>query len=178
MQTASSDHIVKIILREFLYFFKASQFGLVYSLNVILVFLSFSVLVSIVLVNSGDFFIDIINFLLEKFQAPAELSGSYSLKRFFWYAYLSVSLVVYLIEKLLQKKFGPKPIIQTKHKIIAVPIFVCLGYSLIVYFFSLKYGFWSGSTLMFGILAVVTILANYYYLLVSYTVKYLDGKLA
>ena len=173
-----SNSIIKIILRELLYFFKASQFGFVYALNAMLIFMGLGVLVSIILVNSGDFFINIINFFVRKLSIPdGDYQGSYSLKIFFWYSYLFITLIIYLIQKLWHKKFGVNLIIKTKHQIIAIPILVCLGYSLIIYFFTIEYGFWSTSMLVFSIFAVATITANYYYLMVSYIVKYLDKKL-
>jgi len=163
-----SNSIIKIILRELLYFFKASQFGFVYALNAMLIFMGLGVLVSIILVNSGDFFINIINFFVRKLSIPdGDYQGSYSLKIFFWYSYLFITLIIYLIQKLWHKKFGVNLIIKTKHQIIAIPI----------YFFTIEYGFWSTSMLVFSIFAVATITANYYYLMVSYIVKYLDKKL-
>ncbi len=163
---------------ELLHLFKASQFGLVYTLNVVLVFFIFGALFSLVLINSEDFFINIFNFFIKKFSVPnGKYQGSYSLTNFFWFAYLVLTFIIYLINKWWAKRYGKNLIIRTKYKILAIPIIVCLGYALIIYFFSLNDSFWSGKTLFFSILAIATIMANYYYLLISHVVKFLDIKL-
>lgn len=161
-----------------IHLFKASQLGLVYSLNMMLVSLWLGVLISLILVNSGDFFINIFNFFIKRLAIPdGNYQGSYSLKGFFLYSYLFITFIIYIVEKWWYKKFGTDFIVQTKYKIIAIPVIVCLGYSLIIYFFSLKYGLWSMETLILGVFAMVTIIANYYYLLINYSVKYLDSKI-
>jgi hypothetical protein len=178
MQQKNPD-IIKTIGRELLQLFKASQLGFVYTLNVALVFFGFGTLISLVLINSGDFFINILNFLAKKFSiSDGNYHESYSLKSFFWYSYLFVTLIIYLIQKWWHRRFGTKLIVQTKYKMIAIPVVICSGYALVIYFFSQNYGFLSTPTLIFSILAIVTIIANYYYLLVSYVVKYLETKLA
>jgi len=177
-EATKNPDIIKFIERELLQLFKASQFGFVYTLNVISIFFVSGVLLSLTLINSGDFLINIFNFLTKKFSIPDDYyHGSYSLKNFFCYSYLFATLVIYLIQKWWHRQFGNKLIIQIKHKIIAVPVVICLGYALVIYFFSQNYGFLSTTTLIFIILAIVTIIANYYYLLVSYAVKYLEAKI-
>ena len=158
----------KIICHEIIHLFKASQFGLVYLLNIMLISLWLGVLISLILGNSGDFFINIFNFFVKRLSIP---DGNYQ------GSYLFITFIIYIAEKWWYKKFGTYFIIQTKYKIIAIPVIVCLGYISIIYFFSLKYGFWSIETLILGIFAMVTIIANYYYLLISYSVKYLDKKI-
>ncbi|MCX6723509.1 MAG: hypothetical protein NT094_05650, partial [Candidatus Staskawiczbacteria bacterium] len=116
-----STFLAKIICRELLQLFRASQFGLVYTLNVALVFFVLGALVSFFLINSGNFFIDIVNFLLKKLAIPdGYYHGSYSLSGFFWYSYLFITLIIYIAEKLWCKKFGKDDIIiSVKYKIIA-----------------------------------------------------------
>ncbi len=176
--TTNNPDFTKTIWRELLHLFKASQFSFVYTLNVALVFLGFGTLISLILINSGDFFINILNFLAKTFSIPdGDYHGSYSLKSFFWYSYLFITLIVYLFQKWWRKHHGNDLVARTKYKMIAIPFIVCSGYALIIYFFSQKYGFLSISTLIFSVLVIATIIANYYYLLVSYVVKYLETKL-
>ncbi|OHA47006.1 MAG: hypothetical protein A2541_01155 [Candidatus Taylorbacteria bacterium RIFOXYD2_FULL_36_9] len=96
----------------------------------------------------------------------------------FWYSYLSITVIIYLIEKWWYKRSKINLIIKTKYKILAIPVIVCLGYSLIIYFFYLNYNSLSGEIPVLIILATITILANYYYLLVVSMVKYLDSMLS
>ncbi|OHA58667.1 MAG: hypothetical protein A2571_02770 [Candidatus Vogelbacteria bacterium RIFOXYD1_FULL_44_32] len=170
--------LVRMIWRELLLLFKASQFSFVYTLNVVSIFLGFGALISLVLVNSGDFLINILNFLIQGFSiADGEYQRTYHLENFFWYAYLFITLIVYFVEKWWYKRFGADLIIKTKHKMIAISLVVCAGYALVIYFFAQKYGFLSVSTIIFSVLAISTIIANYYYLLVSHIVKFLETKL-
>ncbi len=170
--------VIKAIGRVSLQLFKASQFGFVYTLNVILVSLGFIALISLILANSVDIFVNILDFLFNKFSIPDIIyHGSYSLENFFWYSYSLIVLIIYLIQKWWRKKYGAELLIQTRHKIIMIPIAVCVLYALVIYFFSQNYGFLSIPTFIFSILAIVTIIANYYYLLVSYVVEYLVTKL-
>ena len=172
------NYFPKTVGRELLHLFKASQFGLVYTLNVMLIFFAFGALSSLVLINSGDFFINIFNFFIKKFSVPnGEYHGSYSLTNFFWLAYLALIFIIYLVEGEWTKRYGKNLIVRTKYKILAIPIIVCSSYALIIYFFSLNDGFWSSETLFFSILAITTVIANYYYLLISHIVKFLDTKL-
>lgn len=170
--------VIKAIGRVSLQLFKASQFGLVYTLNVTLISLGFVALISLVLISSGDIFMNILNFLIKKFSIQdVNYHDSYPLKSFFWYSYLFIILIIYLIQKWWRKRFGDKFIIRTKYKIMVIPVAICSGYALVIYFFSQNYGFLSIPTLIFSILAIVTIIANYYYLLVGYAVEYLVTKL-
>jgi len=168
----------KIIAKEVLHFLKASQFGLVYTLNIAFVFSVLGSGLSSILINSGDIFINFLNFWIKQLNIPpGDYSGSYSLKKTFWYAYLALSLIIYLLEKWWQKRFDKPIIFSTKSKLIAIPIIISLGYSFVIYFFYLEGILISNLISFFSILTIITIIANYYYLLVSYAFNYLNIKL-
>jgi len=173
-----TDILSQTATRELLYIFKASQFGLVYSLNVMLVFFGAGSIISLLLLNSGDMAIRIIEFYVKIANiSDGEYAGRISLAEFFWYGYIFLTLIVYFTQKHHRKRQG-RVIIGIKQKIAFIPIIVILLYIPIIYIFSINFGLLSFSTLLFIFFAISAILANYYYLTISSIIKYLDKKLA
>ena len=91
-----TDILSQTATRELLYIFKASQFGLVYSLNVMLVFFGAGSIISLLLLNSGDMAIRIIEFYVKIANiSDGEYAGRIPLAEFFWYGYIFLTLIVY-----------------------------------------------------------------------------------
>lgn len=117
IQHKDGNYGSRIVLLELLRLFKASQFTLVYTLNIALVFFGASVIFSAVLINSGGSFISILNFFIKIFNIPeGGYHLGYSLSNFFFYAYLFATFIVYLIEKWWRKKTGIDLYIKAKYK--------------------------------------------------------------
>jgi len=178
IQHKDGNYGSRIVLLELLRLFKASQFTLVYTLNIALVFFSASVIFSAALVNSGGFFISILNFFIKIFNIPeGDYRLGYSLSNFFFYAYHFATFIVYLIERWWRKKTGVDLYVKAKYKMILIPVVVCLMYGLVAYYLSS-----SGGKKPLGIswllaLAMLTILVNYYYLALGAIIKRFDHKI-
>lgn len=173
-----NNDVSKAIFIEFLYLFKASQFSLIYTLNTILLFFSVSVLISSILVNSGNLFIETLNFLIKFLKIEdGYYQLNYSFGNVILFSYFLITFIIYIANRWWHKIFDKTFAIKTKYKIILIPALVSLSYGLIIYYFSSNT---NSSTktdnTIFIVLAIITILANYYYLGVGISINYLKNR--
>ena len=177
------DKFSKSSIQFYLNLFQASQFGLVYPFNVALVFFSIGSLITLSLLDWGNFFIEFIEYFLRLFDISGKinLSGSINLSPFFLFAYLVLTAVIYFFQKTWRRKFGNDFKIKIRYQLILIP-FVIFILSIPIFYFLVRevkhdLDLFMPMVKIFIIFISITIVANYYYLLIKIATRKIEYHL-
>lgn len=167
------------IIKRLLLLLKATLCTPVYILNIAAIFFGLGGLITLILLNSGDFFIKIFEFFARTFNIQdGDYHHSYDPTNFLWLIYFCITIIIYFTDEWLNKKIGVKFFTNPKKQLIIIPIFTTLAYMPMFLLFSEKYDLISWEISIVIGLIIVTIIANYYNLLLNFIVLKIEKILA